>query len=278
MRSNSFEKIFKVCCFSLFVIGSVWVQEERTFLLAQQVTALSGAGKEAESLFNKGDFERACQIYSLQLQKNPSPGLCYNIGNCHSKMEHIGYAILWYRRAQIQAPLDKDIEHNLMQTRSKQSGSISPLYTPIERIRNRVVALLSINGWGYLGMATFLFVLFGIGLFVTGRSKRSRKNGFYVAVISFLLCLFSNGTLQYLLVQLEREDQAVVVASQSLFRSVPDISAPTVAVINDGVEVTLLDTEEKSGFVRVLLPDKRVGWIPQEDLKQIYPWSVEENN
>lgn len=111
-----------------------------------------------------------------------------------------------------------------------------------------------------------------------GRSKRSRKNGFYVAVISFLLCLFSNGTLQYLLVQLEREDQAVVVASQSLFRSVPDISAPTVAVINDGVEVTLLDTEEKSGFVRVLLPDKRVGWIPQEDLKQIYPWSVEENN
>ena len=96
----------------------------RRFLLALLLTstiAVSVGHAQGDSPFaygnttyQRGEYEMARQQYLAQLQQGPAtPALWYDLGNASLKLQQAGWAILYYERAALYVPRDRDLRANL---------------------------------------------------------------------------------------------------------------------------------------------------------------------
>jgi hypothetical protein len=248
--------------------------------------------EEAQGLFHRGsntqDPQQAELLYRRALDRFLSVSeqgqvqnarLYYNMGNTYYRLGDIGRAVLYYRRAELMNPADRNLRHNLEFVRSqREDGMPVGQLSRLARVLFFWHYLLSPSLRLYLFAAAFActctaaaFAVLRAGGLLPARRKSRRGRpgpalGAVGAVTLLLLASLIAGE-----VRLRTLRDGVIVAGEVVIRK-GDGNAyePTfVDPLHQGTEFVLL--EDRSGWYRARFTDGRSGWLPASAAEMVLP-------
>lgn len=228
--------------------------------------------KSAQVIFEKGNksyeegnFTEAVRHYDEILNlgvKNFK--VFYNLGNAYFRQNHLGKAIVNYRRALLLEPRDEDAQANLsfakLFTLDKiEEQKISPFSNLLQWFLN----LLSADEFALLASFSYtLAMTFGI-LMIFKRSKRYLRFAFFV----FMICLAFFGASLFAKIHFDSLKYGVVVVSEAQVRSGPGDDYILLFTGHEGLEFRVEEKSEE--WYRISLPNGIKGWIPVEVVEVI---------
>lgn len=247
-------------------------------LLLQLLTIFSltvRANEQAVSLFNlannlyqQGAYEEAIDAYlgadSLGYQ---SAALYFNLGNAYYRSNKPAYARLYYERAILLKPGDKDIRANLdflSHRLTDQFNEVPVIF--YKRWYRELVNFLTSNQWFLLSLLLFIMAASGMILFRISRKRILKKASFYAGILLFVFSMvflgMSGSRYQYV-----KSAGAIVMSPAESVRSGPDHNSTVLFVLHEGTRV---QTGESLGeWVEVTISDGRKGWLPSRTIEQI---------
>ena len=224
---------------------------------------------DADKEYVKGNYLQASKDYSDLLKVGESVELYYNLGNCYYRLGNITKSIIAYEKAHRLSPSDRDVTFNLEFVREKTIDKIerqeknffSAGYTMLQN-------LMDMDAWACLSILAF-FVCLGMAmLFLLGRDEWMRKLGFYVALLSVFVFVFSTLFAWQQKHNFDARDRAVVVAPSSSVKLTPSDSSADAVVVHEGTAVQIVD-RTMSDWYSVKLDDGKEGWLKRNSLEII---------
>jgi tetratricopeptide (TPR) repeat protein len=219
--------------------------------------------------FSSGNYKDALQFWTdIYNTGYRSSNLNYNIANAYFKLSDIPDAILFYERAYLLNPADENINYNLQIARTltvDRFQEIPELF--FVKWYNLVSLLLSTNSWAKISIASFIFCLLLLSLYIYSSKYRQKVLGFWLAVFFLIVTLSSfafalrNKSLVY------DSHKAIIMNPLVSGKSSPAASGTDLFVLHDGTKVTVED--EVGGWFEIRLSDGNKGWIPGNSLKII---------
>ena len=215
--------------------------------------------------YEEGNFDEAIGEYEKVLDLGiRNFKVFYNLGNAYFRQNHLGKAIVNYRRALALEPRDEDAQANL---------SFAKLYTldkieeqkinPFSNILHWFLSLLSVDEFALLASFSYtLSMIFGI-LMIFRRSRRYLRLGFVMFLV--LLVIFGSSLLAK--VHLDSQNHGVVVISEVEVRSGPGADYILQFTGHEGLEFRVDEKAER--WYRISLPNGIKGWIPAEAVEII---------
>lgn len=230
---------------------------------------LSAANTPKDSLWNDavnaytgGSYDVAIRSFS-QLERDgySSAELFYNIGNAYYNSEDgLAKSILYYHRALRLNPSFEDAKINLEMVKEFTQDRIDVvpefiLITWVKDLRN----IMSTNSWAYLSILFFFLMALFILIFRYSGRRIFRKLGFMLAILSLSISIFSFSFSLALNYHLNREDEAIIMASVVSIRSSPNANATSLFNLHEGTKINIL--EILGTWSKVEIEDGRQGWI-----------------
>ncbi|MGE5496819.1 MAG: tetratricopeptide repeat protein [Syntrophothermus sp.] len=225
--------------------------------------------QKANSFYQQGSYDKAIEVYQKIVNDGySSKELFYNLGNSYFKTGMIGYAILNYEKAQKISPNDEDVAYNLKIANARTVDKIEAM-PKIFLVRwwEELLNLLPVNGWTLFSYIVYLACLVIIGWYFFARSQALQKwiliSGLAsAAVLLFsIIILFSRYNYDY------GKEYAVVTQSAVTVKLSPDEHSGDAFIVHEGIKVSLEDKVDT--WVKVKLPDGKVGWLPEGEMKKI---------
>ena len=237
--------------------------------LALSVYAQTGAVKQANDLYAKGNYTDAAKQYEkILLNEGVAPEWYYNLGNAYFEANEIGRSILNYERALRLDPGYDDARYNLELVQLKVVDNI--VQTPsffLGRWVENLIKLLTSNQWIFISVAFFVFSLVAVFLFIFGPSHRTRKNSFYfgtvLITISLLTVVFSGVRKE----QMMNHSEAIVMSDVINAKSSPDKSGTDLFQLHEGTKVSIKST--LGNWVEIKLSNGNVGWVEIIQIEKI---------
>jgi tetratricopeptide (TPR) repeat protein len=222
---------------------------------------------DAESAYERGEYQTALEQYLALNEEQTSAGLLYNIGNCYFKMEQLPEAILYYERATLLSPADEDIRSNLSFAQQQVIDRIKPLPSlELGTYWDRFKAGSDINYWARISLFACLLAFISLaGLFYVGGAKR--KVGIAITVLFFLTTVFSIAMAATRKNELLRGSEAIIMKSKVDIKSAPAQNSADLFLLHEGTKVIRLRNED--GWSEVRLANGKVGWMQTEELEVI---------
>ena len=213
--------------------------------------------------YESGDFAGAVALYDSAAAGITSAELLYNRGNAYFKLGEIGRAIADYSRAYVLKPHDKDIIHNLAFARQFRPDKTLTLENPLVRMLNDVLRLLDAASARVLAGLLFFLALAALAL----RFVRGQRVFGWIALglgVLFLYCFVAASTWA----AVASPAHAVVVQPELTLRSGPGAEYKEIAVVHDGLEVTL--REQRPGYVLIQIPGGDGGWVESASVEPVF--------
>ena len=190
-----------------------------------------------------------------------SASLYCNLGNAYFKQQNIAEAIVNYERALKLSPSYSDAKYNLAIANEMIQDKIDPVPEFILKVWARNIAnLMDSNAWAWL-FVFFLAATLALGLlFILGSTASSRRAGFFTALVTLLLGVFSLTFSIWLRNENLREDYAVITRPVISVKSSPsEGSAKDLFILHEGTKVTVID--QVGNWSNIELSDGRQGWM-----------------
>lgn len=224
---------------------------------------------DADKEYAKGNYLQASKDYSDLLKVGESVELYYNSGNCYYRLGNITKSIIAYEKAHRLSPSDRDVTFNLEFVREKTIDKIerqeknffSAGYTMLQN-------LMDMDAWARLSIVAFFACLGMAMLFLLGRDEWMRKLGFYVALLSVFVFVFSTLFAWQQKHNFDARDRAVVVAPSANVKLTPSDSSADAVVVHEGTAVQIVD-RTMSDWYSVKLDDGKEGWLKRNSLEII---------
>ena len=224
---------------------------------------------DADKEYAKGNYLQASKDYSDLLKVGESVELYYNLGNCYYRLGNITKSIIAYEKAHRLSPSDRDVTFNLEFVREKTIDKIerqeknffSAGYTMLQN-------LMDMDAWARLSIVAFFACLGMAMLFLLGRDEWMRKLGFYVALLSVFVFVFSTLFAWQQKHNFDARDRAVVVAPSASVKLTPSDSSADAVVVHEGTAVQIVD-RTMSDWYSVKLDDGKEGWLKRNSLEII---------
>lgn len=227
----------------------------------QAVDSQNSNPKEAESLYEDA------LLRFLQIAEGVQNGkLFYNIGNTYFQLGDMGRAILYYRKAALLIPGDKNLKENLAAARAGRVDTSS------EKESARI--LETIFSMHYNLSASYKAVLFGIlfcliwisSFFLLLKKKISASlfKAFFMSTIIFsALGIIILGSILVNTIELKYYPGGVITADAIIARKGDGLSySPSFKdPLHSGLEFTLI--KERPGWYYIELSDNTRSWIPE---------------
>ncbi len=223
---------------------------------------LFNRGNEA---YEAGDYAAAVALYDSAAARGVHPDILFNRGNARFKTGEIGRAIADYLRALVLDPYDSDIRHNLAFARAYRPDKVTVLPNPVIRFLSGALRLLSLGAVRVLTGLLFLLAAATLAWFLVRRSRAA----LWVAVALGVLCVYSFGSWMSWAGEVG-STRAVVVVPELTLRSGPGDGYRDVAVVHDGLEVTL--RRRRAGYVLVQIPGGLGGWADTSAVAAVFPF------
>ncbi|QDV45496.1 hypothetical protein Enr13x_53750 [Stieleria neptunia] len=247
--------------------GAATAADTADDVLQQAIQAYRSALDQAQRDRRLESFARAetlfTQVISDQRSQTPdqppSADLYFNQGNAALGAEHLGAAILAYRRALAIAPNHRRARQNLEFART-----LLPDWVPVPD--TDAISFGSFFDWmqtiqvrQWNGIAAVVFVLVMVLAAVYLRTDKTVARN--LAVV-FLIVWIGVLAKTWMLRSDATERAAVVLLPEVTARSADSINAPATfrEPLPGGVEVTIID--DRDDWVRVQLSDGREAWLP----------------
>ena len=224
---------------------------------------------DADKEYAKGNYLQASKDYCDLLKVGESVELYYNLGNCYYRLGNITKSIIAYEKAHRLSPSDRDVTFNLEFVREKTIDKIerqeknffSAGYTMLQN-------LMDMDAWARLSIVAFFACLGMAMLFLLGRDEWMRKLGFYVALLSVFVFVFSTLFAWQQKHNFDARDRAVVVAPSASVKLTPSDSSADAVVVHEGTAVQIVD-RTMSDWYSVKLDDGKEGWLKRNSLEII---------
>lgn len=224
---------------------------------------------DADKEYAKGNYLQASKDYSDLLKVGESVELYYNLGNCYYRLGNITKSIIAYEKAHRLSPSDRDVTFNLEFVREKTIDKIerqeknffSAGYTMLQN-------LMDMDAWARLSIVAFFACLGMAMFFLLGRDEWMRKLGFYVALLSVFVFVFSTLFAWQQKHNFDARDRAVVVAPSASVKQTPSDSSADAVVVHEGTAVQIVD-RTMSDWYSVKLDDGKEGWLKRNTLEVI---------
>jgi tetratricopeptide (TPR) repeat protein len=247
-----------------------------TIILLLITVSLLGINAENDKIFKQGvnfythnQFKEALKNF-IQLEKKGiiNADLYYNIGNTYFRLNRLGLAILYYKKALKVKPdfaqAKKNLEFAISLTKDKQTYNTA---SPIEQKLKSIFDSLSMNLSAIITLILFAFVVFIIIVIILFYKDKEKAAIIFTLVI--LLMLFASSLLvSYLKWQSYHNDkEAVLISESAIGFSGPGDNYTRVFTIHEGM---IFDVEQTQGdWTLVKLKNGLGGWIRTQDLKRV---------
>lgn len=223
----------------------------------------------AETSYANADYEAAITQYEALLHESgPDFNLYYNLGNAYFKAKDIASAILNYERALKRNPGDRDARFNLEICQARTIDKIEPLGEfLVSRWFRSLGNAMNSNGWALTSLLCFLLLIASLTAYFFSRLSWLKKSGFYVGLVSLILCIlaliYASRTYQAVVYP----DQAIIMAPTVTVKSSPNQSGTDLFSLHEGTKVTI--TNEIGSWNEIELQDGNVGWVPASSMEVI---------
>lgn len=220
----------------------------------------------AESLF--------AQVIEKQIAASPSgpasglvsAELYLNLGNAALGAEHLGQAVLAYRRA-----LTVDLNHRQANENLEYARTLLPDWVPTPE--QEVVSFGSFFDWtkglqkgDWFGLAAIVFFILmaAIALFLRTGLASMR----YLAILCGIIWIVALA-MPWVGVDRRSLSAAVVIVPEVVARSADSIHSPTRFrdPLPSGVELSVID--DRDDWVQVQLSDSRQAWLPASAIESV---------
>lgn len=217
----------------------------------------------------RGDAEAAAQIFD-EMQRRGIQGGRFHLcqGNAYLRSGRLAEAIVAYRLAERWTRRDANVQANLRQARDA-------VLDPPVAVNNQIWAFWPRLSWferQVLAVAVW-GIGWGLACLVLVRPRRM----FAMAAGGAILLAAALGIADWLSHWYEAAyPEAVVRESGVVLREGNGVSYPAVTrkdrpvTLNEGVEVRVI-VHRPNGWVKIVLADGTVGWVPETSLIQIPP-------
>lgn len=242
-----------------------------TFILSLSAvlgTAQNGAlFKQATEFYNKGEYTKAIENYGKILENGEhSAELYFNLGNCHYKLNAIGPSILYYEKALLLKPNDKEILNNLGYAQNMRLDAVEEMpKTEIAQFYYGLVNFFSFDQWAYIAVALILFFVLAYLAYFFLRPATQKRIAFISSVFAMVLgvlCVL----LAYLQYQEFKNDNPAIIFSQEVkISSEPNSNSEVVFTLHEGTKVKVLD--QLGEWKKIQLADGQTGWLPKESIR-----------
>lgn len=239
------------------------------FFMSASVTSWGqDAFDEANNLYKEEKYTEAIAKYEELLSDNKvSADVYYNLGNSYFKMGHLPQAILYYERALIEKPNDKDIRNNLAFANAQISDKIvaKPKYF-MAKWTDKIVTKATSNRWAYISIVLWISSFILIFLFFRSRNVSLRKvifPFFLLVVVSFFFSTYASYT-QY---KHTKTKYGIILDSSVTTQSTPSNNGTALFILHEGSKVKII--EKVGSWYNVRLADEREGWLPSKSLEII---------
>ena len=230
---------------------------------------LSQLKVEADSAYAREEYEEAQQKYQLVADSIQDASVYYNLGCCYYRMDDMARAVLWFERAYLMNPGDRDIRFNLDMARSKTIDRITPRHEMFFVSWYRwLTNIMSLQQWAVTCIILFLLALVSLSVFFFSRSYSMRKLGFYLTFVFLLLTVLGNVCAFQQRSYLRNRNAAIIISSAVTVKSTPSDSGNDLFVLHEGTKVSISDNEMKE-WCEVKVADGKIGWIQKKDLEII---------
>lgn len=228
---------------------------------------------EAATAYSDGDFRKAIQLLEeekdIQLAKgSESAQLYYNLGNAYFRVNELAKARLYYERALLIDPSDRDTRHNIdyLMTKIEDKILIADtffLHTWFNALQN----LMGSNSWATLAVIFFILFILSLIIFFFSRYISLKKVAFYIGIISLIIIIFANIFSFRQKNKIENRDTAVIMAGSASVVSSPDINSKELFLLHSGTKVYI--TKEDRNWFEIEIDNGSVGWIQKDKLEVI---------
>ena len=222
--------------------------------------------REANALYAAQDFGGAARLYRQLVEEGwKSAPLYFNLANACFKEGDLGRAILNYRKARNLSPGDPEINKNLHYARDSIRDDLAALRPGFySRIKRSVVRFFPLRTWFILSTVlytlTVIWVIFS--LLIRPLSK------FLTPVLKGLLPLvIISAVITALAYGYYRAPRGIILSSEVTARYGPAEEDAAAFQLHEGSEVRIARRE--NGWIQVILPDGKTGWIPSDSLGRI---------
>ncbi len=231
--------------------------------------AVEGVAKRfaaANHLYSQAKYEEAAKAYSELVDEGYSTLAVYlNLGNCYMQTDELGRAVLYYRRALLVAPRDADALHNLdyvgnrldfHQSEAVESWTAAVLEWLMARVTLNEVAGFTLVIW-------WLTAVLGVARMRSGRRRVT------LALCAAGVLLVASMLLTYTKWQRDYGSRASIVVSVADMRSGPGGSFESLARLEPGLEVRVLQTQGRYAEIRTYAGGR--GWVVEDQIVSIVP-------
>ncbi len=216
----------------------------------------------AEQMYKHARYSQAAALYESVLSSHgPEFNVYYNLGNAYFKNNETAKAILNFERALRINPGDKDTRFNLEVCQTKTVDKIDPIGVfLVTRWYRSLENTMNTNEWAITSVVVFLAFIASLFAYFFSRHLWLKKTGFYVGVVSLILCILSLFYASDTYQNVVYPDQAIIMDATVTVKSSPDQSGTDLFPLHEGTKVTIKN--EIGSWNEIELQDGNVGWAP----------------
>lgn len=238
-------------------------------LFAATQHAAAVTKQNADTEYQKGNYQQAIKDYEELLKSGVSADIYYNLGNAYYRTDNITRAVLAYERAHLLSPGDDDIKFNLDFARSKTIDKITSANEMFFITWYKsLVGMQGVDQWAKSSILSIILALVLVLLYLFAPQIWLRKIGFFGGSLFFcLFLLFSLFAYQQRQLLVCRTG-AIIVSPAVNVKKTPSATSADECVIHEGTRVDITDKTMKA-WRGIVLPDGRKGWIETKTIEEI---------
>lgn len=224
---------------------------------------------QANRHYTNSEFDEAIKKYLLVINDGHiSPGLYFNLGNSYFKTHNIKNAILYYEKAKLLDPGDKDIDNNLELARSQTFDKIDAI-PPVFFVTwcNLVQNKFSKDTWALISIISFILSLSMFLLYLLTRNILVKKTSFWTGIVVILITV-SSFIFAYHLNQIASTHNKYIIFTPIVYvKSSPSDTGNNLFIIHEGTKVEVID--KLADWDEIKIADGSRGWIKDSDMEAI---------
>ncbi len=219
------KRIIFSCLFILSIYSVSYAQD--SIPLVDTLKSQSGAADisggdmsvnaQATAAYNERDYRHAIELLETekkeQLAKGlESPALYYNLGNAYFRVNDLAHARLYYEKALLLDPGDRDTRHNIDYISTKIEDKILVADTFFLNIWFRAVQnMFSSDAWAVVAVVVFILFMVCLVVFFFSRLITIKKAAFYAGIVTLVIVILANVFAFRQKWKIETRDTAVVM-------------------------------------------------------------------
>ena len=225
---------------------------------------------DAVNLYNEGNaayrnknWDEAIEKYLAAVNSGvSSPELFYNLGCAYYRAGDIGRAILWFERARILKPRDRDINKNLAFVRRLTQDKIESIY------RNTLLQWF----WKVMEKISFSelwWILLIVSLAATLAISYSilQLRGYWLGITLWIIFILLAGGWYIKGSRLWETHLAIVVVPKVDVRSSPSEDGEILFTLHSGTRTGII--ERRGDWYRIAIEDGHSGWADKNAVEKV---------